>query len=415
MIQQTTALRKIAQLKKRIWVIQGGQGAGKTFAILIILANHAAKNPEKEVFIASKELSKMRITVIKDFIKILKEVGIYNPNAFTGGTLYRFDNGSFIKFIGLDQPDIGKGLRCDIMFINEANKVDFETYRELTSRSQKVIMDFNPNASFWAHNEIITRTDADFLRLTYPDNEFISDSEKKEIELMKQRAYHDPELERYDVENNVKSKYWQNKWRIYGLGQIGSNPYRIFSWIKIPDAEYDKIEARKYYGVDWGTVDPWGIVEAKYYDGGLYLKELNYKSENEWMGELSVSEIETLRTDEGLVKWVFNKLKIDRKRDIICDTNRPMKISALWDQGYDYATSAPKPPGSIIDGISILENLKVYFTESSINLSNEQENYSRKVDRYGVVLEEPEDKDNHLMDCIRYIALWLQLNGILKN
>src|SRR6478735_10404098 len=106
MIKVTTALRKIAALKKRNWAIQGGQGAGKTFAILILIANYAQLNPDKEIFIASAELTKMRITVIKDFIKILKAVGIYDQYAFTSGTLYRFKNGSFVKFIGLDKEDI---------------------------------------------------------------------------------------------------------------------------------------------------------------------------------------------------------------------------------------------------------------------------------------------------------------------
>src|SRR4051812_44258586 len=121
-MQQTTALRKIAALRKRIKGIQGGQGAGKTYAILILLTNHASGNPNKEIFIASEELSKMRITVIKDFITILKGFGIFQKENFVDGTLYRFTNGSFIKFIGLDKEDIGKGLRCDIVFVNEANK-----------------------------------------------------------------------------------------------------------------------------------------------------------------------------------------------------------------------------------------------------------------------------------------------------
>jgi phage terminase large subunit len=74
---------------------------------------------------------------------------------------------------------------------------------------------------------------------------------------------------------------------------------------------------------------------------------------------------------------------------------------------------AQKPKGSILDGIDLLDNLNVYYTKSSVNLAHEQENYSRKVDRYGIVLEEPEDKDNHLMDCVRYIATHLQSEGIL--
>ena len=45
--------------------------------------------------------------------------GIYNDSKFIAGTLYRFPNGSFIKFIGLDKSDVGKGLRSDVAYFNE--------------------------------------------------------------------------------------------------------------------------------------------------------------------------------------------------------------------------------------------------------------------------------------------------------
>ena len=84
----------------------------------------------------------------------MKSFCIFNKTEFTDGTLYRFSNGSFIKFIGLDKADIGKGLRSDIVYINECNKVNFETYRELTSRAKRIIVDFNPNNKFWFHDEV---------------------------------------------------------------------------------------------------------------------------------------------------------------------------------------------------------------------------------------------------------------------
>lgn len=419
MIKPTKALRKIAQLKKRIWVIQGGQGAGKTFSILLLLINHAKKNLNKEIIIASSELSKMRLTVMKDFVKILKELEIYQECHITD-TLFTFPSGSFIKFIGLDKEDIGKGLRSDIVFINEANKISFDTYRELTSRAKRVILDFNPNSEFWAHVEVVTREDAEFLILTYKDNEFLSYQELKEIERYMLLAYHDPTLKNPDVPSNVKSKYWQNKWHVYGLGIIGTNPNRIFFWEEIPDEAYHKLDVTKYYGVDWGTVDPWGILEAKYYDGGLYLHELNYKSENQIKESCTPDELQRMYNpqeadNQTLVKWYFSKLGISKKCYVVCDNNRPMKILALQEAGYDYSIEAPKPPGSIIDGIDILCNLRVYYTSSSKNIKAEQENYSRMVDRYGVVLDEPEDKSNHLTDPARYIALWLVLMGIIKQ
>lgn len=419
MIQPTTALRKIAKLKKRIWVIQGGQGAAKTFSILLIIANHARSQPNKEIFIASAELSKMRITVIKDFVKILKSLGIFDEVSITD-TLYRFESGSFIKFIGLDKEDVGKGLRSDLIFINEANKVPFDTYRELTSRAKRVILDFNPNGEFWAHSEVVPRDDADYLTLTYKDNEFLSYQELIEIQRYRTLAYYNPDLPNPNIPSNIKSKYWKNKWDVYGLGIIGTRPNRIFFWSEIPDEDYHRIEAKKYYGVDWGTVDPWGILEAKYYDGALYFHEKNYKSENQWRESVTDQEREQISNNDieiekGIVKWVFNKLGIDKKAEILCDTNRPLKIQALWEAGYDYATGAPKPPGSIIDGVNMLCDVPVFYTSSSTNIKYEVENYEREVDRYGVVLEEPKDENNHLCDPARYIAIYLTLMGIIRK
>ena len=99
-------------------------------------------------------------------------------------------------------------------------------------------------------------------------------------------------------------------------------------------------------------------------------------------------------------------------RPVICDNNRPVKIALLRRKGYEIHL-AQKPKGSILDGIDLIENLNVYYTKSSTYLAYEQENYSRKTDKFGTILEEPEDKDNHLMDCIRYIVTHLQSEGIL--
>lgn len=409
MFQTTTALTKISQLKKRIWGVQGGQGAGKTIAILIILINHASNNPNKEIFIASAELSKMRITVIKDFINILKSFNLHLTVKMTAGTLATFPNGSFIKFIGLDKEDIGKGLRSDVMFVNEANKVKFETYRELTSRAKKIIVDFNPNAKYWFHSEIQARKDCDFIVLTYKDNEFLSIEEQTEILGYKEKGY--------DADGKIINEYWANKWRIYGLGEIGGVEGRIFYWKPIPYNEYLKINKGFLFGVDWGTSDPFAIIEAKYDDGKLYVHELNYKSENEWRKRLTVTELAQINANnnEGFVTWLFNRLNIPKEREIICDNNRVAKIRSLREAGWDYSLGISKPKGSIIDGIDLLQNLEVYYTSTSTNIENEQETYCWRKDRFDVQLEEAEDKNNHTIDAIRYVAMYLRNEGIIRK
>jgi hypothetical protein len=216
-------------------------------------------------------------------------------------------------------------------------------------------------------------------------------------------------------ENEEKKSADTFKWQVYGLGLKSERPNRIFKWEEIPDHVYKNLDTKIYYGVDWGTVDPWGVVEAKYYDGALYLHERNYLSENKIREKLTPVELQQINNqEEGIVTFMFNKLAIDKKCVVVCDNNRLLKIAALRRAGWS-AIPAIKTPGSIIDGIDLLNNLKVYFTASSTNLKYEQENYSRKIDRYGIVLEEPEDTDNHQIDPVRYIALYLQYIGIIKK
>jgi hypothetical protein len=72
-IKVTTALNKICALKKRIWCLQGSQGAAKTYSACIIIIDLLAQEKNKEYYIVSSELSKMRDTVLKDFVNIITD------------------------------------------------------------------------------------------------------------------------------------------------------------------------------------------------------------------------------------------------------------------------------------------------------------------------------------------------------
>lgn len=426
-MQATTALRKISALKKRIWAIQGGQGAGKTYAILQILCNHASSNAGKEIFVASEELSKMRITVIKDFVNIMNAFGIFDRNRWVDGTLYRFPNGSFIKFIGLDKVDIGKGLRCDIMFVNEANKSKFDTYRELTSRAKRVIFDFNPNKRFWAHSEVITRDDCDFLKLTFEDNEYLSQQERYEILLYKKRGYKSDVSGNYEVNNNGElieiNPYWANMWRVYGLGEVGQVEGRIYRFLPMDLSEYLSINSLEWFACDWGKVDPWAIIGLKYHDGNLYIRELNYASENEIERNMSSQQLQSIRGAEsgdgedrqdGLVAWMFAKLQIPYDANIVCDNNRPNKIRSLRRAGWEYSVAVGGKT-DLINRVGILSGLNIFYTSDSKNIEFEQQEYCYAKDANGILLEKPVDQDNHALDATAYGVQWGFNEGIIKN
>ena len=397
-MQTTTALRKISALKKKIWCIQGGQGAGKTIAILILLTNYASKNPNKEIYIASAELSKMRDTVLKDFIKILRSFGLYDNVNLTGVTngqpLCVFPNKSFIRFIGLDKEDIGKGLRSDVVYLNEANKTNFETYRELTSRAKRKILDYNPNKRFWAHNEVITDTECDYLCLTFEDNEFLSAEERKEILSYKEKGYHNPDLENYDTDENTKSNYWRNKWRIYGLGITGIVDNRIFeNWKKITDLEFKSLKLPSYFGLDYGKSAPTALVEMKTDgEGNYFLDEWLYKPLNAMNGTLSQE---------------FEKLGVPKHIEIICDSGNELNLSEgrkLKNAGYN-VIFAQKGQGSVVSAIETMNKSNIHYTERSVNLEENYENYQWKTHN-GEVLDIPEETREDAIDASKYVIKW---------
>lgn len=414
-MQATTALRKISALRKKIWCIQGGQGAGKSVGILIIIVNHASLNPNKEIFIASDELSKMRITIIKDFIKVMQSFGIFDRSRWTDGVLYRFANGSFIRFIGLDKEDIGKGLRSDVMFVNEANKVKFDTFRELTSRAKRIILDYNPNKKFWAHSELIPRDDCDYINLTYIDNEFLSSEERYEILRYKERGYNSA--------GEIINQYWANQWQIYGLGQVGQVEGRIYNWQQIPYDEYLQIPKTEYFGNDWGKVDPWAVVGCKYHDGNLYVDERNYASENEIERLLTPQQLHVIKGSttqvgedihDGLVSWKFNQFGIPYGATVVCDNNRPNKIRSLRRAGWEYSIAVGGKT-DLINRIGMLSGLNIFYTDRSKNIESEQETYCYDKDKFGATLEKPIDQDNHTIDAIAYCVQFMFEDGIIKN
>jgi phage terminase large subunit len=320
MIQQTTTLRKIAALKKPIKVIQGGQGAGKTISILILLINHASRNPNKEILILSAELTKMRLTVIKDFAKVMRMCGLYEENRFIAGTLYRFVNGSFIKFIGLDKSDVGKGLRSDIAYFNEVNKIDAETYRQVASRAKKVYSDFNPDAEFFINTDVIGREDCDFIKVTFNDNELLDERERMEILRYKELGY--------NSNGEIINKYWANKWNVYGLGNVGSIDGVVFeNWTIIDTLPK---EARLLFGgIDFGfATSKFAAVNVYQYNGEYILEELVYATnqtnqdaarlmiERGYKGALMYCDSAEPKSIEELRRANINAVACDSKQDI---------------------------------------------------------------------------------------------------
>lgn len=395
----TTALYKIKRLLSvlsKVYIIQGGQGAGKTISILMLLIDFAQRNSNKKISIVSDELSKMKRTVIRDFLNIMRDWNVFDEKCWNKtDKIYTLPNGTFIEFLGLDVHDVGKGMRRDIVYFNEANKLQLESYRQVASRCKLNILDFNPDKRFWGHDLI---TNNNFLKLTFRDNEYLSKEEVNSILEYKERGYNE--------DGSIKNEYWANVWRVYGLGEEGSVEGRVFTHFKkISYIDFVNLKFRSVYAVDWGKNHGFGIVQLKYdyYTNTLYCHELNYDSENKILNNLPQEAAQAIRNHEGgVILYTFKRLNIPKDAYIVCDSARPENIQLLQSNGWEYAYGIEKPKGSVMAGITLLQSTNVYYTDCSSNIDNEQASYSYNKDRLGVIDDEVIKENDDLMDPIRY-------------
>jgi len=401
----TTALWKIKKLirdglpkfkenQQKVFVIQGGQGAGKTIAILQIIIDYVERN-KAEVTVCSAELSKLKDTALNDYLKIMQDWGFYKEKRFNKSeSSYNYKAGHFVEFIGLDKKDVGKGRRRKIVYINEANKTTLQQYTDITARADLVIIDYNPDGYFYGHDLI---TDFNFINLTYLDNEFLSQNEVRNILSYYERGYYE--------DGTVKNHFWKNKWLVYGKGEVGSVEGRVFlDWTKNTYRDFLQLPFKSFYGVDWGKNHKFGIVEMKYdkYSNTLYCHQRNYLSENELIAQLEPIERNNINNEGGIIIHTFRKLGIDKNATIVCDSAVPDNILLLRDYGWEYAFGIDKPKGSVMAGITLLQSTNVVYTEDSDGIDLEFKNYAYAEDRLGVVDDEVVKAYDDLIDPIRY-------------
>ena len=90
-----------------------------------------------------------------------------------------------VEFISVDEPQKIRGRKRNILFINEANELTYEDFRQLIMRTTgEVILDFNPSDPIhWIYDELMERDDAETFISTYKDNAFLEKEIIDEINL----------------------------------------------------------------------------------------------------------------------------------------------------------------------------------------------------------------------------------------
>jgi phage terminase large subunit len=375
-IAVTTALNKI---KDTLYeptfykVIQGGMSSSKTFSILILLVGYAESYPNSLITVAGMTYGHLSTGAIRDFTNIMKGTDRWDDlNYNKSAKLYTFPNGSQIEFLSLDNMT-SRGPRRDVLFVNEANGIDYETFDQLAGRTRDfVILDYNPSARFWAHDELVDGKHKDrtsFLLLTYIDNEALSTQEKENIESRKPKEGEEP----------------SNWWIVYGLGQIGSLEGNIYSGWQEASVEEIKKGRLLRYGLDFGFSNDESALVAIYELEGDKIGILELLYQKKILGSQYPEILMSQNIDPNVL--------------IVADSARPEIIAEIKNKGFRIV-GADKNAGSVKRGIDRVSQKQIIYNGK--NLKQEYLSYAWRKKRTGEILDEPQDGLDHLMDALRY-------------
>lgn len=297
-------------------------------------------------------------------------------------------NNKQILFCGLDDVEKVKSITpqdgvLERIFIEEATEIKREAYLQLKKRlrgrsdkSKHILMAFNPILkSHWIYKEFFGKwednknsyedDDKCILKTTYKDNLFLTKEDRKLLE-------------------DETDPYFYN---VYTLGNWGVLGHVIFkNWHTENLAQliptFDKIRN----GCDFGySSDPNALIKVHLDKAQkkIYVYNEHYQA--------GMSDDELVRVSKALFGREY----------VTCDSAEPKTIDYLVNNGVN-ALPAIKGADSINRGIRWLQGYEIVIHIECQNFKNEIEQYHWREDKYGNAMNVPVDRDNHLLDALRY-------------
>lgn len=379
----TTATKKIFSLRKRIRAVSGGTSSSKTISILVWLIDYCQQKHdiEKLCDVISESFPHLEAGAMRDFENLMKDRNYWNDDLWHGTKHeYTFETGNKLRFTSIDTYGKAHGPRRDVLFINEANNLEYNIVDQLITRTREIVwMDWNPSSEFYFYTEMLpNRLDIDFMGdggqyppLTYLDNEGLD------------------QITIDEIESHKTNKQW---WTVYGQGHLGTIEARIYkNWNIIDSIPHEaRLERR---GLDFGySVDPTALIAVYYYNGGYILDEEVYRK-----GLLNKPIADLINNQPTFSETL-----------VIADSAEPKSIDEIKLYGVNILP-AVKGTGSIYTGIAFVQQQQISVTKRSINVIKEYRNYLWKTDpKTGKMLQDPEEGNDHALDAVRYA-----LNSIL--
>lgn len=203
-----------------------------------------------------------------------------------------------------------------------------------------------------------------------------------------------PEVLRADMEWDRRRD--PDKYAHVWLGEYERNSEaRVFRNWRIEEFE-TPADTRFYFGADWGfSVDPTVLVRCWIRGRTLLIDREAYK----------------VGCEIDRTPALFDTVEGSRKWRIRADSARPETISYMSRSGFKISP-AVKGANSVEDGIEFLKSYDIVVHPRCTHSSDELSLYSYKIDKLTQdVLPVLEDKDNHVIDALRYALEGMRLGG----
>ena len=379
--------------KHRYLVCKGGRGSKKSTTAAMKIIYNMMKYPLCNALVLRKTFNTHRDSTFAQLRWATRHLGVEHLFQFPKGKVeitYK-PTGQKILFRGLDDPmsitsiTVDKGIIMMVWF-EEAYQIDREDDFNKVAMSirgilppgyyQQIIVTFNPwSDQHWLKKKFFDAEDDDILALTtnYTCNEYIGEAFIKEMNKMK-------------VNN-------ERRYKIEGLGEWGISEGLIYTnW---EEDAFDEIELRKQnpnliacYGLDFGfTNDPTACIKILVdpIRKNLYVCDEIYQY--------------GLTNDK-----IFNLLKYKNWQNeiIIADSAEQKSIEEIRRLGAINIRACKKGPGSILAGIDILQQYRMFVHPKCVKTMTEKNMYCWDKEKQDNISNKPVDNNNHLMDCMRY-------------
>ncbi|NBR22902.1 MAG: PBSX family phage terminase large subunit, partial [Micrococcales bacterium] len=324
-IKGSRVLDEMIANKKRFILSVGGSRSSKTYSAMQWILIQCFSNKDLVITIARKTFPSLRKGAYREFIQMLKNYGIYNEVAHNRTNHIYTLCGNLIQFISLDQSIKLRGLKHDIVFIDEINEIEKDAAEQIFMRTTgTIIMCQNPTDALHWSLDYKSRPDCHYIHSTFKDNPFL---DKSVISQIKSYKLYDGDL-----------------WRMYGLGLPAKNNELIYSHWQTYERIYESPDNQTIFGLDFGFNHPTALIEVVINRNkrSIWCRELIYKS---------------FMTTNDLISQMKSLCELNSDSLIFCDSAEPKTIEEIKRAGFD-ARGAMK---EVKEGIDLIKSFNFYI------------------------------------------------------